>query len=107
MRIIGSLLLIAFFSCTRNAEDDGQVTLTYQQTQCSDRWGYASTETELAYRVDTFLTNRNLHASEISFRQANIGAVCLACVCPTGRLIDVKVANRQSLIDSFEMVGFR
>ena len=91
--LLGSLCAVAATGCAREEADLAPelVAVRYAQTQCADRWGQAAGTQQLVSVAQTYLAQQGLtlHQPQASVKSA--GAVCAACTCPTGLLLEGKV----------------
>ena len=60
----------------------------YAQTQCADRWGQASGTQQLVAAAQAYLVRQGLTIHQAQARVDNAGAVCTACTCPTGLVLE-------------------
>ncbi|MFC7668089.1 hypothetical protein ACFQT0_12370 [Hymenobacter humi] len=60
----------------------------YAQTQCADRWGQASGTQQLAAAAQAYLAQQGLTLHQPQASVKNAGAVCSACNCPTGLVLE-------------------
>ncbi|OWP61367.1 hypothetical protein CDA63_19770 [Hymenobacter amundsenii] len=81
---------MATVGCTGEQEDPAPelVGVRYAQTQCADRWGQAASTQQLLAAAQGYLAQQNLtlHQPRASIKDA--GAVCTACTCPTGLVLE-------------------
>lgn len=102
-RIILYILTIAVFqACTK--EENG-IVMKYSQTQCADQWGYGNSETETKDRLGIFLDSNYISYSELRFTKVNVGAVCLACQCPSGGSFTLKTT--EPFVEKLVQLGFK
>ena len=62
--------------------------MRYAQTQCADRWGQAQGTQQLVAAAQGYLAQQGLVLQQLRARVINAGAVCNACTCPTGLLLE-------------------
>ncbi|HEX8349118.1 MAG TPA: hypothetical protein VF598_04085 [Hymenobacter sp.] len=95
--LLGSLCALSAAKCTSNElerEDPAPqlVEVRYVQTQCSDRWGPAPSTQALVTTARAYLAQRGLTLYQPQAIVQNTGAVCSACSCPTGVVLEGSVA---------------
>ncbi|HET9055897.1 MAG TPA: hypothetical protein VFN30_03515 [Chitinophagaceae bacterium] len=81
------VLLIALFSCTK----EKKVVMRYYQTQCNDKWGYGSNDTETIQNMVTYFKDRGIIIYSPSLSLPDGSYICRACICPTNRKFAVSV----------------
>ncbi|ALW85925.1 hypothetical protein AUC43_12955 [Hymenobacter sedentarius] len=88
--LFGSLCTLAAVGCTCELEDPAPelVGVRYAQTQCADRWGQAPSTQQLVAAAQGYLAQQGLtlHQPRASVKDA--GAVCTACTCLTGLVLE-------------------
>jgi hypothetical protein len=83
---VGFLLLLG--SC------DYPNHLSYRETQCANPWSADSNETIYKQNIQQYLTAHGVTAGNIEIHTSPDSAeVCLACMCSTGRRIEIWVAD--------------
>lgn len=91
-----ALIILAFSSC--NESRDVLVELTKEETQCANAWDSWSGTDPLPVEklVEVYL---ELNGLPIDLENIHISGsytvACLACHCPTGRTIHIKVTEDQ------------
>ena len=100
--LLSGLCALATVSCTseeKNPEPE-LVGVQYAQTQCADRWGQAPGTRQLVAAAQAYLAQQNLtlYLAQVSVK--NSGAVCAACTCPTGLVLEgaVQPADLQAVL---------
>ncbi len=86
-RLLALLCALAVTACAGDKKDpapDGLVGVRYAQTQCADRWGPAPSPPELVAAAQTYLAHQGVTLHQPTASTQNAGAVCTACTCPTG-----------------------
>jgi len=88
--LLGSLCIVAALSCGREKEPPAPdlVGVRYAQTQCADRWGQAPGTQQLVIVAQAYLTQQGLTLHQPRARVNDAGAVCSACTCPTGLVLE-------------------
>lgn len=77
----------------------------YNQTQCSDKWGYGQADGEMAKKLKTYLESKQITVISITITSPpGDMVVCQACSCSTGRVFKVVVA--ESDLDKLKAEGF-
>jgi hypothetical protein len=95
--LLGSLCALSAARCTSNKlekEDPSPklVEVRYVQTQCADRWGPAPSTQALVTTAQAYLAQQGLTLHQPQATVQNPGAVCSACSCPTGVVLEGSVA---------------
>ena len=88
--LFGSLCFLAAVGCTREQEDPSPelVGVRYAQTQCADRWGQATSTQQLVVAAQGYLAQQGLMLHQPRASVKNAGAVCTACTCATGLVLE-------------------
>jgi hypothetical protein len=102
-------VMLGIAACTKQSPvgEDQYITLEYQQTQCSDKWAYATSDSLQLAAVAHFLDSAGLYVASLNIRQQQLPMVCNACTCLTGKVIEVTTLNSDSLIAQYTALGFR
>ena len=100
--LLSGLGALATVSCTseeKNPEPE-LVGVQYAQTQCADRWGQAPGTRQLVAAAQAYLAQQNLTLYQAQASVKNSGAVCAACTCPTGLVLEgaVQPADLQAVL---------
>jgi putative hemolysin len=95
--LLGGLCALAAASCTADQVEPEHPAPTlmgvrYVQTQCADRWGQAPGTQALVNAARTYLAQQGLTLHQAQAGGTNTGAVCAACTCPTGLVLEGAVA---------------
>ena len=73
------------------SEESETKWMSYQETQCADPWANNSAQQDKAQAVKEYMEKQGVAVLDISFTRVNDGIVCMACICPSGRVLKVKV----------------
>lgn len=99
--LLGGLCAVAAAGCTHHSTEEvrpepavnqGLIGVRYAQTQCADRWGQASGPQQLVDMARAYLAQRNLTLSLAQASAKGPAAVCAACTCPTGLVLEGRVS---------------
>ncbi|MCS7018246.1 MAG: hypothetical protein RMJ87_03860 [Cytophagales bacterium] len=88
------LLTVGAFQCRKSVmpEDSQLIHVAYNETQCADPWQRGASDEETLRHVEHFLRERGIRFSGSSIVPAPANLiVCLACNCPSGRIIIGKI----------------
>ena len=111
MRILNwnYFFILAFFGLTLvlACDDDGITTcptesmdtltcVLYEQTGCSDPWGYHEKDNQLINQLEVYFLNLGVNLQNVDIEDGGEQQSCLACHCTTGRVFKAKV-NREDL----------
>ncbi|MGF1560438.1 MAG: hypothetical protein ACFCUL_15230 [Flavobacteriaceae bacterium] len=98
---------IALLSCSNDDNLNNDVFVLYNQTYCSDPWGYGDDNNELADKIKNYFNAENIEISNLTIDNNGTGApqLCNACFCLSGKRIIGKV-GRQDL-DNIKEYGFQ
>lgn len=103
-------LLIGLIACVKQASEGDSVIFIYPQSQCMDKWGYGSTDELTAQKIHRYLDSAGLAGRivRVGLTGRAAEAACLACSCPTGKTIFVKVQAPVSAVlsDTLQHLGF-
>lgn len=91
--LLGGLCMVAALGCAREKDPPvpDLVKVCYAQTQCADRWGQASGTQQLVAAAQAYLARQGLTIHQAQARVDNAGAVCTACTCTTGLVLEGSV----------------
>jgi hypothetical protein len=113
LRYINPLLFTAILlylaGCTKEDQiADKTITVKYAQTQCADPWGYG-TDNVVINKLRNYMDSAQLSAPLLSImiKQENDMAACLACTCPTGKVIYVSLMASDELKQKLLKAGFK
>lgn len=110
MKLLSSLMLAALvMGCgtTDTApEPQGPVTVRYAQTQCADPWAGAGQNTDQGFEAaaKAYVQQQGIQLYSSSVTTAG-AAVCAACTCPTGRVLQATVSPAD--VAALEALGFK
>lgn len=94
-RLLVSLCALATAGCTNETikpeSAAARVKVTYDQTQCADRWGQAKGTQQLVAVAQAYLAQQGVTLYQPQATVKNTGAVCNACTCPTGVVLEGEV----------------
>lgn len=99
-------LIVLNYSCSK--KDDGPdeyLSVFYNQTSCSDPWGYSNDKDELANKVQEFFTTENIEIYDVKFDNKGTAQLCNACTCLSGIRIITKI--KRDDLDNMIDHGFR
>ena len=91
--LLGGLCAVAAASCTSKKADPNPdlMAVRNDQTQCADRWGQAQGTQQLVAAAQTYLAQQGLTLHQPRASATSISAVCSACTCPTGLVLEGSV----------------
>ena len=105
--IISILMLLCAFQCENVAPETtaDNIGVLYGETQCADSWQRGKTDAETLRNAEAFMREKNIRFTGTDIKQTMDGpAVCLACVCASGRTIQGTV-HKDDLVKIKEL-GF-
>jgi len=106
--LLSSLCLLAGTSCKKNSEpappEADSIAVRYAQTQCADKWGQATTTQQLEAVATTYLVQQGIAFTQAHATQAAPAAVCNACTCTTGVVLEGRVNSSQ--LAAIQVLGF-
>ncbi len=111
--LLSSLLALAGTGCSLCHEPDIEpapakqssgIKVRYAQTYCADRWGQAPTPQQLETAATTFLNQQGISLVNAYATQAAPAAVCNACACTTGVVLEGEVSATQ--LAAIQALGF-
>ncbi|RPD50698.1 hypothetical protein [Paracnuella aquatica] len=96
-------VIFAAFACNKNRSvllENKQlsadlVTYAYAQTQCADPWPASTDDNVTAQNVRRYLDSAGVPVSSVNIKKTALEASCLACTCPSGKIIYVTTPNTQ------------
>lgn len=107
--VVAALLLLAasVFGCKEDVLPAAQpINVAYNETQCADPWQQGSNDAETLRNIENFFREKGINFSATAILPAPSGLiVCLACNCPSGRIILGKV-SQEDLV-KIERYGFK
>jgi hypothetical protein len=83
------------------------VTLSYNETQCSDVWTRGNTDAVTKTNLSNYLASQNIYFADITIKQDTTGAVCTACTCGTGKVIYVSTLKSDAILQKMKALGFK
>lgn len=99
--IFAILITLGAVACTT----EKKVTLQYDQTWCTDKWGYGQTDEETVTKLKTYLLSKGITVGNINFTIAPQDYMaCKACYCPSGRKFVITI--NKSDADKLKAEGF-
>ena len=107
MKLKGLMILIMpFFGLLSSCEDllGGKTWAYFNETGCHNPWGHVEHGTTEA-AVVLFLDEKDIPVYEIRTEVYSEGPFCMACTCPTGRRIHVRI--RESDMKKIQKLGFK
>jgi hypothetical protein len=92
--VLGSLSAASCFCKEKVGPEPEQATVkvSYAQTQCADRWGQAQGKQQLATVATAYLAQQGITLYQPQASLQNPPAVCNACTCPTGLVLEGSVS---------------
>ncbi len=107
--IYGVLCTVLFSACIKSSQlQKEEVVLSYNQTQCADKWGYGNSDNLTIAKVARYLDSLKLYHSAITIKfDPNLQAVCLACTCTSGKIISVTTSSDITTRTKYEAIGFK
>jgi hypothetical protein len=101
--LLVTLTALFTYSCTKKKTIE-YVTVSHQQTGCSDPWGAGSTDSSTLVKAGHYLDSLGLYYAALLIRADGQAEVCQACFCKTGKTIYVTTFS--TLVSSYAAVGF-
>lgn len=87
-------LILLNFSCSKDDEGSNEyISVLYNQTYCSDPWGYSNDKLELANKVRDYFITENIEVFDVKVDNKGTAQDCNACMCLSGVRILLKVKN--------------
>jgi hypothetical protein len=83
------------------------ITLSYQQTMCSDPWKTAGSDSLTLVNVADYLKAADIHIAGLNIKHDGTKLVCEACNCKTGKVIYVSTLNSETLKEKLMKIGFK
>jgi hypothetical protein len=107
--LIVAMVICSVMNCSKHEEIGANqyVTLSYNETQCSDVWTRGSSDNITKTNLAALLNTKNIYVSDITIKQESTGAVCAACTCPTGKVIYVSTLNSDEMKKKLSDLGFK
>ena len=96
---------ITFLSCSNDDVLDKDVLVLYNQTHCSDPWGYADNDNILVEKISSYFKTKNIEIFNVEIDNKGTTQICSACACLSGKRIITKV-NKNDL-NSIKEIGFQ
>ena len=103
--ILLAFIGLTFLSCSNDDDSKEDVFVLYNQTNCSDPWGYSDDNNELADKINNYLKAENIEISNVTIDNNGTAISCNACFCLSGKRIIGKV-SRQDL-NNIKEYGFQ
>jgi hypothetical protein len=99
--LIISLILVFSISCDK--ESVSKTWAVFNETQCANPWDQ-STQVGTESRVQEYLKSNGINVYDIKIETVSSGPFCLACICSSGRIINVQIPDTD--IDDIKRLGF-
>ncbi|MCY1722999.1 hypothetical protein OU798_21810 [Prolixibacteraceae bacterium Z1-6] len=101
-KVVILLLLLFIFSCS---EDKNGIELAIAETGCMNAWDdYYSENNDYRDAVEKYLESNGISVYRVYAERYSNGPFCLACTCPTGRLIFIRIHEEDQI--KAEQLGF-
>jgi hypothetical protein len=85
------IAFVSFFSCT---QENTNVVMTYQMTQCADPWMNAEFSQNKEATLKKFLIDKSIGVLKLTITSdCSKSAVCAACICQGCDFATVEVAE--------------
>lgn len=82
---------LALLSCSSDDDAGDTILVLYNQTYCSDSWGTAETDTDLADIIKNHFQSVNIEIYDVSIDNNGTPESCLACSCLSGKRIILEI----------------
>lgn len=106
MRNITTIILLLLFATLSCTDDNNWIELDIVETGCMNEWDeYYNGDNDYRGAVEEYLEQNGISVYRVSSHSYWDGPVCLACSCPTGRLIVIRIAEEDRL--KAEALGFQ
>lgn len=102
-RIILTIVTIAVFEGCTKIETD--IVMQYGQTQCADQWGYGNSDAATKEKLGKYLDSAGISYSKLNFTRKDLGAVCLACICPSDGSFTLQTT--EPFVEKLIQLGFK
>lgn len=89
--IISILFILPIWSCEKRSD---LIELHFNETACANPWSVSTNNADYINKVKDFLEEKNITIKEISITNSGPINVCLACVCVTGRRINITINTK-------------
>ncbi len=96
------LLTLGFTSCEKRRFDE---EILYEQTLCSDAWGYGGTDSQTTDKMIEYLEGKGVKIKDARITAERSAFVCEACTCKSGRVFYGRV--RENDLAAAQKLGFR
>ncbi len=101
--IILSVFVVLFVAgCYKH---DTNTVMQYEQTWCTDKWGYGSNDEETKMKLGNYLNALGINYSDLRFEKLNAEEGCKACFCKTGKVFSFRTKGH--CVNQLEALGFR
>jgi hypothetical protein len=102
------ILGLTISACKKDSRigDKEFVTLSYQQTYCSDPWETGSSDSLTLVQVAGYLQAADILISGLSIKPDGTEEFCYACSCKTGNVIYLSTLNSEALKEKLKRIGF-
>lgn len=97
---------MSLLSCSNDDDHSKEdFFVLYNQTYCSDPWGYADNNNDLADKIGDYLNAENIEIFDIKIDNKGTPQLCNACMCLSGKRIIAKVSKDD--LNSIMEYGFQ
>ncbi|WP_424000875.1 hypothetical protein [Maribacter sp. IgM3_T14_3] len=98
------LIGVNLLSCSNDDNSSVDDFVLYNQTFCSDPWGYGADDNELKDNINNFFEEENIVISNLRIDNNGTVELCNACTCLSGKRIILNVSPQD--LDSIKKYGF-
>lgn len=100
--------MVLLAACTKDPMIGNHfTTYTYAETQCSDPWGRAATDSLTLRNLSAYLTARKIEFMNLGIQKTDSAQVCNACICKTGNQLSVTFLGlKDSTVSRMQQLGF-
>ena len=103
--ILLAFIGLAFLSCSNDDDSNEGFSVLYNQTYCSDPWGYDDDNNILVDKIRNYFKAENIEISNVKIDNKGTIQLCNACICLSGKRIIVKVSEQD--LNSIKEFGFQ
>ncbi len=105
MRKITTIILLLCLTILSCHDDNNWIELDIVETGCMNEWDdFYTGDNDYRDAVENYLEHNGISVYRVYSHSYYDGPVCLACSCPTGRLIVIRIAEEDKT--KAEELGF-
>jgi hypothetical protein len=92
---ISLLILIPGLSCKKQGD---LIVMHFSETYCANPWSVNNDDPDYQNKVKSYLEQKNIRIKKITISNDFPASNCFACICTSGRTINITIYERDKTI---------